>query len=200
MIPDLAKIVNQLTKPLRTQVANLAARAVVRLVNDAAKIQLMQLGVGSDETRDGCERIGDYGFTSVPMPGAEAVVIFPNGRRDHGLVVAVGDRRYRITGLVEGEVALYTDEGDSVILHRGRTITVTAGTKVQLLAPSVEIGGGTMQPAVRSGELRTELDAVWSAIQTHVHPGVTAGPAVTGAPVVVKKEQDLASTAVAVRI
>lgn len=133
--------VMKLLAPLRNRVANVLARAVVQLVNDLPKLQLVQLGVLEGETREGCERFQQYGMTSVPHAGAEAVVLFVGGRRDHGLVVAVDDRRYRMKGLQPGEVALYTDEGDYVLLKRGRIVEVKAGTKLRVDAPLAEFTG-----------------------------------------------------------
>jgi phage baseplate assembly protein V len=132
---------NRLLAPLRTRLANMVGRAVVSLADDSAKLQLLQLAVLDGETRSACERFQQYGLTSHPFPGAEAVVLFVGGRRDHGLVVAVDDRRYRKAGLEEGEVALYTDEGDYVLLSRGRVVEVKAGTKVRVNAPAAEFTG-----------------------------------------------------------
>jgi phage baseplate assembly protein V len=193
------RTVNKLLAPLRNQLANLVARAVVQLVNDEAKLQLVQLGVLEGETREGCERFQEYGFTSVPLPGAEAVVLFVGGRRDHGLVVAVDDRRYRKKDLEPGESAIYSDEGDYVVLKRGRIVEVKAGTKLLVDAPELELGGGTMQPAALATALRTELDAIWTALGAHVHAGVTAGGASTGTAAVAPAKQTIASAAVKVR-
>jgi phage baseplate assembly protein V len=125
------------------RIANLVSRAIVKRVDDGKKVQALQLGLLHDETRDNVERFQNYGFTSVPLAGAEAVVLFVGGYRDHGLTVMVDDRRYRLTGLAAGEVAIYTDEGDRVVLQRGGTITVTASTKVVVDAPLVELSGNT---------------------------------------------------------
>jgi phage baseplate assembly protein V len=141
---------DRLLAPLKARLANMIARAVVRLVDDGKMMQTVQVEVGADETRDGVERVQNYGFTSVPLDGAEAVVVFVGGRRDHGLAIAVDDRRHRLTGLESGEVAIYTDQGDAVVIRRGGTIEVTAATKVVLNAPTVELAGDSR--AVAKGE------------------------------------------------
>lgn len=41
------------------------------------------------------------------------------------VVLAVDDRRYRVQALKDGEVVIYTDEGDRIHLKRERTIEVT---------------------------------------------------------------------------
>lgn len=152
---------SEIWERLHTRVSNLVSRAIVRLVNDAAQTQLLQLSLLADETRAGVERAQNYGFTSVPLAGAEAVVLFVGGRRDHGLAVAVDDSRYRLTGLVAGEVAVYTDEGDKVVISRGGTITITAATKVVVSAPLAEICGNTQ--AAYNGTSHRAADATLSA-------------------------------------
>ena len=85
-----------------------------------------------------------YGYASAPLPGAEYIAIPVGGNSRHTVVVASEDGRYRLR-LQDGEVALYTDEGDRVHMKRGRvvevvtdTLRVTAGTKVIFDTPLVE--------------------------------------------------------------
>ena len=151
--------------PLVRRVENMASRAIVSLVNDSAKIQALQLDVLTGETRGGVERFQEYGFTSVPLEGAEAVVLFVGGRRDHGLVVAVDDRRNRLAGLQPGEVAVYTDEGDSVVIKRGGTVEVTAATKVVVASPLVELAGAS-DAAYRGTAHRSADASLSSALAT----------------------------------
>lgn len=133
----------RLLAPLRRRVDNMVARAVLRLVYDDAALQALQIEVLRGEIRDQVERFQEYGLTSHPHPGAEAVVVFASGDRSHGLVVAVDDRRYRPQGLEQGEVALYTDEGDYILLKRGRVIEVVAGAKLDVTAPEVVVAAST---------------------------------------------------------
>lgn len=174
----------KLLRPVETAIANLVARAVVRRVDDAGRLQLLQLGLLQGEVRDRVEHFQAYGFTSVPLAGAEVVVLFPGGRRDHGLVVASGDRRYRLAGLAPGEVALHDDQGLAIVLRRDGT---------------VEVGGGTMQPAALAPPVRAELDAIWTALGAHVHAGVTTGGGTSGPAAVTPATQTIASSSVKVR-
>lgn len=131
------------SNPLLTRIANVVARVVLRRVDDSKKMQVVQLTALEGETRGDIERVQNYGFTSVPLAGAEAVTLFPGGSREHGVVIAADDRRYRLTGLQAGEVAIYTDQGDKVVIERGGTIRVVAATKVVVSAPLVELAGTT---------------------------------------------------------
>jgi phage gp45-like len=168
------RTVNKLLAPLRNQLANLVARAVVQLVNDGAKLQVVQLGVLEGETRAGCERFQEYGFTSVPLPGAEAVVLFVGGRRDHALVVAVDDRRHRPTDLEAGDSALYHHAGPRVLAKSDRVVAD---------APEVRLGSDAASDFVALASLvLDELNAVRAAFNTHIHTNVTAGSGTSGGP------------------
>lgn len=157
----------RLTAPLKRRVANMVGRAVIAAVNDAAKAQALQISGLADEMHDDVERLQDYGFTSVPFPGAEAAVVYVGGLRSHGLVVAIEDRRYRLTALKEGEVALYDDQQQVVHLTRegilvktARKVTIDAGedvlvkseTAIAIEAPAVNLGGAGGPAVARIGD------------------------------------------------
>lgn len=148
--PDTLAQLKHLLRPLATRIANIAARAVVQLVNDGSKLQQMQIGVLAGEDVDDAEHHQPYGFSSVPLVGAEAVVIFPSGDRGHPLVVSASDRRYRPTGGKPGEVVVYN--------HTGARITMTKDGDIEVQpAPGREVrvrsADGTAQ------RLLTEQDA-----------------------------------------
>jgi phage gp45-like len=133
------KAVTRMMAPIKRRVMLMIGRGIVRVVNDALKWQEVQVSLLEGEVRDGVERVQQYGFTSHPQVGAEAVVVFLGGNRDHGLVIAVDDRRYRLKNLVAGEVALYDDLGKSVIFKRNGDVHITA-TRL-LVQASVQING-----------------------------------------------------------
>lgn len=125
---DMSSNISRTLKYLASRQRNMIMRGRVTLVDDTRKLQALQvslLGDGND-TPDDIERFQQYGFTSKPFAKAEAVVLFPGGDRSHGLCVAVGDRRYRLTGLVDGEVALYDDQNQVVHIKRDGIYIVSA--------------------------------------------------------------------------
>lgn len=139
---------NRLLAPIQRRAMLMIGRCVLNAVSDGAPVQLVQLSGLADEVRDKVERMAEYGFTSNPLPGAKGVAVFVGGERGHGVVIATGDSRYRLQELEPGEVALYTDEGDKIVLKRGRVIEVTtetlvvnASTKVRFVTPLVETTG-----------------------------------------------------------
>jgi phage baseplate assembly protein V len=163
--------VNLLLRPLRTRVANMVARAVVQLVDDDVKLQLLQLGVLEGENIDKAEHVSLYGISSVPLVGAEAVVLFPNGDRAHPLVIAVSDRRHRPTGGDPGQVTVYNHTGAKIIMQADGDIEVQPAPGREVFIRS---DGGTAERLVK----KSEFDG-----HTHLPGSLTApsgGGTVTG--------------------
>jgi phage baseplate assembly protein V len=127
-----------MSEAMANRVRMMIGRAIIGLVNDAAKAQEVQIELLDEEIQDGAERYSNYGFTSVPHAGAEAVVVCIGGLRSHGIVIATEDRRYRLTGLADGEVAIYDDLGQKVHLARDG-IRIETDQKVTVNADSVEV-------------------------------------------------------------
>jgi phage gp45-like len=153
---DVMAQVAHLLRPLQTRIANSIARAVVQLVDDATRLQLLQLGVLAGEDVDDAERFQSYGFSSVPLAGAEAVVLFPGGDRAHPLVVAVDDRRHRPTGGKPGEVIVYNHTGAKVRLLDSGDIEVVPGP-----GGEVRIGAASASdPPALSSELADLKDRI----------------------------------------
>lgn len=135
-------------EPMRRRILMTIGRAVVRAVDDSAGRQCVQAELMKGELRDAIERMQNYGFTSVPFSGSDAAVIFIGGDRANGIAVVVDDRRYRLTSLSEGEVAIYDDQGQKVHLTRsgiiidggGLPITIT-NTSLTTIESDVTIDG-----------------------------------------------------------
>ena len=162
-------------RPMANRIANTVARGTVRLVNNAKKMQLVQLEVLEGEIVEGAagaESFQPYGFFSWPFAGAEAVVVFPNGNREHPLVVVVADRRYRPTDGEPGEVGLATDEGDEIRLARGHAIQLSTSGQVQLGSATASEG------AIKGTSRNTAEQAFLTAMNTFIAAVVPT----TGAP------------------
>ena len=137
MSREFAKLLAPLSRRLRL----MASRAVLSLISDATGMQIVQVKLLNGEVRDGIERVQNYGFTSVPLPGAEAIFLSLGGDRDHGIVITADDRRYRIKGLQGGEVAIYTDEDKAagehrILFKRGKEIHLVAGASSIVMTPT----------------------------------------------------------------
>lgn len=135
------RTLRRILDPIRRKIRLTISRAIVTLVDDSGGFQILQVKGLPGEVLDGIERFQEYGFTSVPLPGAEAILVFVGGSRSHGVAIAVDDRRHRKKGMQRGESAIHTDEGDSIHLKRGKIIAVTSGGEIQVTAPKIKLAG-----------------------------------------------------------
>lgn len=131
----------KLLSPLSRRLRLMASRAVLSLISDATGMQIVQVKLLNGEVRNGIERYQQYGFTSVPLPGAEGIYLSLGADRDHGVIIVADDRRYRIKGLQSGEVAIYTDEDKAaadhrIVFKRGKEIRITAGASSIVMTPT----------------------------------------------------------------
>ncbi|MDO8294381.1 MAG: phage baseplate assembly protein V [Gallionella sp.] len=160
------RMIARMLAPLACGLGNMLARGTVVLANAASKMQTLQVKLLSGEAKDGVEHFEGYGLTAKPHPGAECIALFFGGDRSNGVVIAVADRRYRLTGLAEGEVALYDDLGHKV--HLTRTgIVINGGVHAINIIGNVIVTGDVIANGI--------------SLINHVHGGVQAGGSNTGA-------------------
>lgn len=120
----------------------LAFRGVIGLVKADGPVQMVQGDALAGETGRDDELFQHYGLTSNPPGGTMKVVLPMGGKTSHGIIIATEHGAYRLKGLKTGEVALYTDEGDRIVLKRGRLIEVTTET-FRLNAKVMEVNAET---------------------------------------------------------
>lgn len=156
---------NKILEPIRRRIKLMLTKAVVSMVDADSLLQSLQVkAVGGEELE--VEHLETYGLTSHPHPGAEVLLGSLCGRRDHTVALCVVDRRYRVTGLLTGEVAIHDDLGQSIILHRDR-IEITAPQGLEII-----------------GDVNVTGDVIANGISlvNHTHGGVEPGAGNTGAP------------------
>ncbi|SER56848.1 phage baseplate assembly protein V [Faunimonas pinastri] len=154
------------------------ARAVLKAPNDATKMQSVAVRILHDEAHEAVEHWHPYGFFSVPLEGAEALVGFLGGSRSHPIALAIADRRHRPQNSQAGEVGLHDDQEQLVHLTRDgiavtspKKLTLTVGSVTFTLSPDgVDIQGGTIK---HNGK---------SIGSDHQHTGVKAGSDTSGPP------------------
>lgn len=122
----------RLLAPVWRRLRLIVSRGVVRLSDDGRKLQVVQMDLLAGETA-AMERFQQYGFTCRPLDGAEAIALAVGGSRGHLVAIAVDDRRHRMKNLQNGEVALYTDEGDYIHMKRGRIVKVNVGQDLEVV-------------------------------------------------------------------
>lgn len=177
--------------PYARRISNMLARGTLAAVNAASKMQGLQLRLLAGEVKDNVEHFEPYGFTSNPKGGAEAVAVFLDGDRSHGIAIVVADRRYRLTGLQTGEVALHDDQGQKVHLTRAGividggglpltiqnapTVTVKAATRVRMETALLEVTGDIKDKCDSGGKTMSGMRTTYSG-HTHNENNAAGGP------------------------
>lgn len=161
----VSRIVARMLAPLKLQLRLVVSRALIHLVNDESGIQLLQVSALAGEVLDDVERFQQYGFSSVPHAGAEAILLSVGADRSHPVVIAVEDRRYRMRALADGEVALHDDLDQCVHLKRngvevhGQNVLIRTEGILRMEGAGIELAASTyLQSEVHGyGERKTWL-------------------------------------------
>lgn len=171
------------------QIQDMLARGFVTLSYRNKKARELQAEFLAGEVRDQLEHIEPYGFTSEPKADTqpEAFAMFFDGNRTNGIVFCVADRRYRLTNMQPGEVALYDDQGQKIVLSRsgvivetpknltakvGGSTTLTSGGNVDITAPMTHIHGPlTVDGAINAASVTASGEVSGSGVNlsTHTH-------------------------------
>lgn len=133
---EVMRLFEKMLAPLRRRIGYLVTKGVVTLIDPNALMQMLQVTLTNGEVIDGVEHAEPYGFTSHPIKGGQTLVLFPHGDRNHGVAIMAGGREFRLKGLVEGEVALSTDEGDVLHFKRGNQILINSANQVDIVGAS----------------------------------------------------------------
>lgn len=141
----------------------MVSRAVIQRVNDALKMQGLQISLLAGEVADDVERFQQFGITSVPPQGSEAIALAVGGSRSHLVVIAVDDRRFRPRNLQEGETALYDKSGSLVILKADGSIEIVPSGGEVNITGNLTVSGDVADAAGSMQEMRDTYN-------THTHP------------------------------
>ena len=110
-------------------------RGKVARVKAAGGVQKIQVEGLDGETVQDLEHAENFGFTSNPPAGSDCVVVPLGGKTSHGIIVTTTNGAYRITGLSDGETAVYNADGAKMVLKKGRVIEIDCD-KLNIKAPS----------------------------------------------------------------
>lgn len=173
------RLISRMLAPMQRSISNMAARATVALVNATGAMQRVQVRLLNNEAKSNLEHFETYGLTSNPQTGAEGVGLFFSGDRSHGVVICVGDRRFRLKNLVPGEVALYDDLGQKIHLTRdgividgaGKDLLITNTPKTRMEC-HLEVTGEIKDNCDTTGTTMSGMRTVYNG---HTHPGDSGG-------------------------
>lgn len=112
-----------------------AFRGKVARVQAGGGVQKIQVEGLDGETVQDLEHAENFGFTSNPPAGSDCVVVPLGGKTSHGIIVTTTNGAYRITGLSDGETAVYNADGAKMVLKKGRVIEIDCD-KLNIKAPN----------------------------------------------------------------
>lgn len=201
MIAAVRQMIENAVGPLRARCRNLVRRAVLDVIDNGPGMATASLAItDDDDVADGVELLNPIGISSRPGQGAEAIVLAIGANASNRVAIPIA-RGKRLTGddIDEGEVALYIGaagqvvhlKADGSVVVRAAEVGGGSGGSVVLKAngdvvvtPSatgkVYLGeDGALKKVALADDVDSALSALQTAHDTHVHPGVTAGPGST---------------------
>jgi len=120
---DTFRALQRLMAPIITRIRRVCLGAIIRRVDDGGDLQRMQVESIGHSVYDNVEKFEQFGFTSNPPLGLDAIIIERCGKH---IIVAIGDRKYRIKNLESGDTAIYDAHNQTIILNKdGITVTDT---------------------------------------------------------------------------
>ena len=151
-----------------------AFRAVLTAIDSTTPIQLLQAdGLAGEQLQDN-ELMQHYGFTSVPLAGAQVIVLPIGGKTAHGIIIATEHIASRLKALKNGEVAIYDDQGQSVYLTRqgiivnggGLPVTITNTPSITHDSPTTHMTGDLVVDGDISNQGNVTTDGSVSVAQS----------------------------------
>ena len=115
---------NELNK-LMGKIRRLNQRGLIRRATYSNNIRFLQLQTEGGLVLDDVEHIEPFGFTSHPLPDAEAVVLSFKGNGSHSVAILVDDKRFKLK-IAPGEVAIFNRHGDKVQIRDDRIVEIKA--------------------------------------------------------------------------
>lgn len=110
---------------LRTMM--IVRRGKISLVDDSGVTQKLQLPPSGLETRDNLDRLAEYGLTSNPPKGTDAMILNIGGDPSNGAVVGTNHQETRPTGLQPGETMLYNGLVNVQVYLSAAGLVINAG-------------------------------------------------------------------------
>lgn len=132
------RYIERLLAPIKRRITGAITRAVVSGVVEDLQRQNLQLKMHADESVDDIERFQNYGCSSFPPLGSEAILAAIGGNLGNLVAVAVEDKKYRPKG-ESGDVFLYHLEGHKIRLTKDGKVVVTATDIIFEVANSLTI-------------------------------------------------------------
>jgi len=154
----------RLMSPIIARVRRVILGANIKSTNDSTPLQQMQVQSLGRALYDKVEVFGQFGFTSRAPDGLDAIIAERNGKY---IVIAVGDRQFRIRNLESGDSVVYDMRGQTIVLNKsGITITDVFNNVITMNSAGVKIDDKNSNHIVMNASGNTITDAFGNSIST----------------------------------
>jgi len=142
------------------------------------------------EVRDKTPRMTEFGFSSSPPVGSDAVIAYLGGDRSSAVIIATNHKGSRHTGLSAGETVIYDQtglyvkltasgveveaNGQPVTVSNATTVTINASEGVVMNTPTLKVSGDIIDNSGSNDATLKQLRDGHNA-HTHVVSGVQTG-------------------------
>lgn len=152
---------------LMDRIAGVVMRGIVTLVDDAKKLQALQLELtDEDDVVDEVEHFQPYGVSFRPPADAEAIVVSVGSDQDHLVALAVQSRSKRPTGIEEEEGGLYCLGEFKVFLDKNGIVHLGAKSGAAKVARDDRV-------EAELSKIKTELSKIQTTLTTGTSPSGT---------------------------
>ncbi len=162
----------------RSRTHNAVGRVRLLFGDDTQPVQFHQTEGHVGEIRNKVLRLQTHGFSSMPLPGAKGIAIYPNGNRAQGHIIVTEDTRYRPKGLKPGETHLFMIDGADSQGNNGTlrsALKALLGWAVTLFGKTINIGDADTTTIVIGSNGHTNTIDLYSQATVTVHcPSVIA--------------------------
>lgn len=114
-------------RQLGNSLRSLILKGLIKTIDDSQKLQLLKVYLSASNEQEEIERIQEYGLTSNPPTESEAIVVQCAGAADNLVCLKVDSAEYRIKDLGSGEVAIYSQHGQKVVLNNSGQFVFNEG-------------------------------------------------------------------------
>lgn len=156
-------------------------RSTLKNIRDDGQTQRASVEVADGIWRDDVEVLQAYGVaTHVPEDGALALVLAVGGDEGDLVVLPIGNPSKRLGGLKPGEVGVYNEHGDKIVITAGGDINITSGNSLTVTIGGVSFKISAAGVAITGGQVTHNGHDIGD---THKHINVTTGSGLSGVPV-----------------
>lgn len=178
---QMIRAVQRVQQPLMRRIRAIASRATVGRVDDAGRLQAVQISVLAGERLDNVQRLQQFGHSGMPPAGSTCLLISIGGSRTHCVVIG-GEDNSRPRDLASGESQLYNSTGDFVWLKTSGEMVLKAASSVTIDSPMATFTGdvhvqgelhvdGAISSDTSVADPSGSMQEMRSDYNPHTHPG-----------------------------